>query len=57
MPLSLPQPSSFAFAQSWGQGGATDHEALHVLGDMVQIWSGDLPCLAKVHVKHKLNNS
>lgn len=40
-----------------GQGGATDLEALHVLSDMVQIWSEDFPCLAKVHVKHKINNS
>lgn len=51
----LASPLLIAFAQSWGQGGAADHEALHVLGDMVRIWSGDLPCLAKVHVRHKLN--
>lgn len=34
MPLGLPHLSSFAFAQSWGQGGTTDHKALHALSDV-----------------------
>lgn len=34
MPLGLPHPSLFCFAQSWGQGGTTDHKTFHVLGDM-----------------------